>query len=357
MNLGKRYAITAFSIIGLITVYLFIIAINNLMYESTITLRFMVSCPLYGAPFLITAGIIDWAIVQWDSRSKWAKRHDILATLIQFIGVSAIAMIFTIVGFILLDPNNLRINELFNTQYFQISTASTPILNSLILILAKYTAQNRLLRQQEELLLQTENELIKVQYQQLKAQVNPHFLFNTLTVLTSLINTNQAKATQFTRQLAAIYRYLLSTDNNDFVTLAEELKFCTQYADILSIRYGSALKITLPDYNSADNNMQKYVIMPTAIQILIENACKHNMLTSAKPLNITVEIQHSSRFDAKISVTNNIQPRPIPADSTGLGLKGLKQKYKLLTNMDINIRATQATFAVSIPLIKSNVHS
>ena len=362
INLGARYAVTTFAIIGLIFTYLFIIAINNIIYESSISLRFMVVCTLYGLPFLVLAGIINSILVHWANKLAWSKRHEFTSTLIQYFIVITISIIFTTCGFFLFDPNNPpSLSFLFSTTYFPISIITTPILNIIILFVSKYTDQNALLQHQKEQLTQAENEIMKVRYQQLKAQVNPHFLFNTLTVLSTLIKTDQNKAADFTNQLASIYRYLLSTDSNDLVPLTDELAFCSKYIDIISMRYGKGLVIDMPTHS--DPAYSHFLIIPTAMQILIENACKHNLISTKHPLHIDINIScviytdtndknnRELQKQCKITITNNIQPRKVPADSTGLGLKGLKQKYLLLTHRNISISSTSKQFTVSIPLI------
>ena len=192
-----------------------------------------------------------------------------------------------------------------------------------------------------------ESEILRVKYQQLKAQVNPHFLFNSLNILTSLINSNPHKATEFTKKLASIYRYLLSNDKQDVVLLSEELKFAQQYAQILNIRYGEGIKINIPQ--ATDVSILSMRIIPTALQILIENACKHNIISTTDPLTINIvpipkkeffEVTNTTRFEynaQRISKTRYF--------------KGLKEKYTIIANKEIKIKQTDTIFSVSIPLL------
>jgi LytS/YehU family sensor histidine kinase len=234
--------------------------------------------------------------------------------------------------------------DTFKETYFQISIIADTMVNCFILMLAKFIDQAEVVQRQEQHIKEIESEILRVKYQQLRAQVNPHFLFNTLNILISLINTNPNKATEFTKQLAAIYRYLLSNDKQDVVLLSEELKFTQQYAQILNIRYGEGIKINIPPIT--DVAVTSMRIIPTALQILIENAVKHNTISTTNPLTINLKIDNNN-----IIVSNNLAPRPIPADSTGLGLKGLKEKYKIIANKEIKINQTDTTFNVSIPLM------
>ena len=125
------------------------------------------------------------------------------------------------------------------------------------------------------------------------------------------------------------------------------MQFAQKYTNILSIRYGDGIRINLP--NVTDVTVMSMRIIPTSIQVLIENAVKHNIMSTIKPLIINVYIDNNH-----IIVSNSLAIRPMPADSTGLGLKGLKEKYKIISHKEIEINQTDTTFSVSIPLIPKN---
>lgn len=343
----KRDTITLISIVGLALAYILIIAINNIIYEDNITSHFMIKCSGYGAPFVIMAGMFNQYLVRWSNKKKWALRNEHFTSILQLTFAIIIAIIFTIVAFIFFDPNEYsHFSEIFDQTYFKISIIADVMVNCFILMLAKYIDQAEVTQRQEQQIREIESEIVRVKYQQLKAQVNPHFLFNSLNILISLINSNPNKATEFTKQLAAIYRYLLANDKQDIVFLSEELKFVQQYAKVLNIRYGEGLKINIPQIT--DPSIMSTRIVPTALQILIENACKHNIISPSNPLTINVIIDNN-----KIIVTNNMSPRPIPADSTGIGLKGLQEKYRIISKKEkeIEISQTDQTFSVAIPLM------
>ena len=272
-------------------------------------------------------------------------RHEHITSVFQLLFAIFVAVFFTIFAFFMFDPiEHETFTDTFKETYFQISIIADTMVNCFILMLAKFIDQAEVVQRQEQHIRAIESEIVRVKYQQLKAQVNPHFLFNTLNILISLINSNPHKATEFTKQLASIYRYLLSNDKQDVVLLSEELKFVQQYAKILNIRYGEGIKINIPQVTDA--TVLSMRIIPTSLQILIENACKHNIISTSNPLNINIFID-----DNKVKIDNNIAPRPVPADSTGLGLKGLKEKYKIIVNKEIEIKQTNTTFCVAIPLI------
>lgn len=340
-----RDTITMVSIFGLAIAYILVIAINNIIYEDKISLRFMLYCSAYGAPFVVMAGMFNQYLVRWSNKQPRLLRHRHLTSVFQLCFAIFIAVFFTIFAFFMFDPNkHAHFTDIFRETYFQISIIADTMVNCFILMLAKFIDQAEVVQRQEQHIKEIESEILRVKYQQLKAQVNPHFLFNTLNILISLINSNPHKATEFTKQLASIYRYLLSNDKQDVVLLSEELKFIQQYAKILHIRYGEGIKINIPPVT--DVAVTSMRIIPTAVQILIENACKHNIISTSTPLTINIAID-----DNNVIVTNNIAPRPIPADSTGLGLKGLREKYNIIANKDIKIKQTDTTFSVAIPLL------
>lgn len=340
-----RDTITLVSIFGLIIAYILVIAINNIIYEDRISLRFMLYCSAYGAPFIIMAGMFNQYLVRWCNKQKWMLKHEHVTSVFQLFFAIFVAIFFTIFAFFMFDPiEHEYFSDTFRETYFQISIIADTMVNCFILMLAKFIDQAEVVKRQDQHIKEIESEILRVKYQQLRAQVNPHFLFNSLNILTSLINSNPHKATEFTKKLASIYRYLLSNDKQDVVLLSEELKFAQQYAQILNIRYGERIKINIPQ--ATDVSVLSMRIIPTAIQILIENACKHNIISTTDPLSINVVIDNN-----KVIVSNNIAPRPIPADSTGLGLKGLKEKYKIIANKKIEIKQTDTTFSVAVPLM------
>lgn len=337
--------ITLVASFGLTIAVMLVIAINNVIYEEIISLSFMLRCTMYAAPFVIIAGMFNQYFVRWCNKQKWMLQNPHNTTVIQIAFSVLWAVGLTFFAFYLFDPiRHKPFILIYKETYFQISIIADILVNCFILMLAKYLDQSEVLERQAKHIKEIESEVMRIRYHQLRAQVNPHFLFNSLNILVSLINSDPNKATEYTKRLASIYRYLLSNDNMEVVPLSDELKFAQQYAQILNIRYGQGIKISIPPIT--DVAVLSTRIIPTALQILIENACKHNVISAIKPLIINIFID-----DNKITVNNTVTPRPIPADSTGLGLKGLKEKYKIIANKEIEIKQTNTTFSVSVPLI------
>lgn len=193
--------------------------------------------------------------------------------------------------------------------------------------------------------LELENEKAQAELQLLKAQINPHFLFNNLNVLSSLIKKDTDAADEFITRFSKLYRYLLKSKNKDFVNLAEELEFLNDYIFLLKKRFGNAYQV---DQNLGKGEAFQFSILPASLQGLIENAVKHNEGFHAAPLKIEMNIEGNF-----LIVKNEIRPKFDPIESMGSGLKNLNLRYQMLTNTSIQILKEKGKFEVRIPLIKT----
>jgi sensor histidine kinase YesM len=192
-----------------------------------------------------------------------------------------------------------------------------------------------------------QNEALKkenseAQLQALKNQLNPHFLFNSLNTLVSIIPENQKMAVSFVENLSTVYRYILQIKDKDIVTLEEELKCITAYEYLIKIRFGDNINFIKNNFNEK----KELHLIPLSIQMLIENAIKHNIVSKSKPLTITLTIGENS-----LSVKNNLQLKSSIEHSTKVGLNNINKRFELLTNQSIKIKAPKSEFEVIIPLI------
>lgn len=187
-----------------------------------------------------------------------------------------------------------------------------------------------------------EKEKAYVQFDNLKNQLNPHFLFNALTSLNSLINENQELASQFVQQLSKVYRYVLQNKEKSYVLLKTELDFIQHYISLLRTRFQNALIIKCEiEPITYDLN-----IVPVTIQILIENAVKHNVIDKDRPL--TIDIYTSGDY---LVVSNNVQLRTHVETSNKVGLDNMKSLYQFLTERPVIIEENEERFSVKIPLV------
>ncbi len=180
----------------------------------------------------------------------------------------------------------------------------------------------------------------------LKNQLDPHFLFNSLNVLTSLIEENPENAQKFTTSLSKVYRYVLEQKNKELVTVDEELKFARTYMSLLKMRFEDSIIFEIPD--QASNPESK--VVPLSLQLLLENAVKHNMVTSSKPLHVKIYEDGNH-----LVVMNNLQLKQIVKKSSGVGLENIKQRYQLLSNKKVIINQREKDFAVAIPMLTKQV--
>jgi sensor histidine kinase YesM len=190
----------------------------------------------------------------------------------------------------------------------------------------------------QEIVAKTET----AKFESLKSQLDPHFLFNSLNVLTSLIGENPYKAEKFTTQLSKVYRYVLEQRNKDLIPVLEEIKFANTYMELLGMRFEDAVKFEIP--SSITNKNLK--IVPLSLQLLLENAVKHNVVSSSKPLTIRIYEQ-----DNYLIIENNINPKQAIGQGTKVGLRNIADRYGLITDKNVIIENNNKIFKVSLPLL------
>lgn len=180
----------------------------------------------------------------------------------------------------------------------------------------------------------------------LKNQLDPHFLFNSLNVLTGLIEENPEAATRFTTSLSKVYRYVLEQKTKELVTLEEELKFAELYMSLLTVRFEDSIIFSLPKHLKDPQAK----VVPLSLQLLLENAVKHNQVTPSKKLHITI-----SEENGMLVVTNNMQQKQSLKESTGVGLQNIRDRYALLTKNPIVINESRKEFSVAIPILDESI--
>ena len=225
---------------------------------------------------------------------------------------------------------------------FSIAGSVFPIVlwNSLIVLFIELFFYNRRQIEQQRRLAVMEKEKALFQFEALKNQINPHFLFNSLNVLASLAYEDAEKTNRFAKKLSGVYRYLLTTHDRPLVTVAEELAFVESYLYLERIRFGDALRIEIADCERWHDRQ----IVPASVQMLVENALKHNITTPEMPLTVQIAVGPEG-----IVVTNNLQLRSCVVNS-GMGLKNLQHQYALYGRR-IEIESADASFTVKLPYL------
>jgi LytS/YehU family sensor histidine kinase len=187
-------------------------------------------------------------------------------------------------------------------------------------------------------------ENLQSQLEGLKDQVNPHFLFNSLNSLSSLINEDPEKAEKFLDEMSKVYRYLLRTNEDGLTTLDSEMQFIQSYFHMLKTRYGDSVSME----TQIDGHYLSYQLPPLTLQMLVENAVKHNMILKDSPLKILIMTTNSGR----LIVSNNLQRKDRMVASNKVGLANIVNKYRLMKKEEISIRDDGKEFAVVVPLIQ-----
>ncbi|MBW3517713.1 sensor histidine kinase [Flavobacterium sp. NKUCC04_CG] len=196
-------------------------------------------------------------------------------------------------------------------------------------------------QQQRERNMQAENQM--AQLQGLKNQLDPHFLFNSLNVLTGLIQENPTQAEVFTRSLSKIYRYVLEQKNRDLVPLVEELQFARLYMQLLQLRFEDSLEFTIED---VDDNKVNFQVVSLGLQILLENALKHNQADPINPLRVRISWEKDY-----LVVTNTFRPKKSRSKESNVGLNNVIERYKMLTVRPVFIDCDNVFFIVKLPLM------
>lgn len=190
---------------------------------------------------------------------------------------------------------------------------------------------------------QLKENALQAELEVLKLQLDPHFLFNNFSILTQLIETDKVAAQEFLSSLSKVYRYILTTGKKSVVSLEEELKFVETYFHLIKIRHGKTIHLSV---DVAEGHRWKG-IPPVTLQLLLENAIKHNVSTRMQPLHLSIV----SVGDGKILVKNNLQRINIDYKSTGMGLNNIKERYQLLGGAEVKITERDGSFEVLLPLL------
>jgi two-component system, LytTR family, sensor kinase len=287
--------------------------------------------------------IISRYIMIWNRRMYPSFSHVRRRLVVQ----SVTMLLFTIIGNNLLgyliDTVIFREPSRFSNPDILIGSNSAAIFCT-IMIMAIYESiyfMNELKNSVEE--KETlKRESLNAQLNALRTQVNPHFLFNNLNTLSSIIPENPQQAVEFVQQLSKVYRHILEVKDQKNISLKEELDVLRAYGFLLKTRFGNNLDI---DINVPEEKLNKN-IGPLSLQLLMENAIKHNIVSMDKPLKIDVYA-----INGRLVVSNNLQRKNQLNESTGIGLDNIRNRYKLLSDKLVEVTESENNFTVSIPLI------
>ena len=291
---------------------------------------------IYPLSTFVCTEIIGWTMLL-IARS-YARRHTEAPEQM------ASSLIWLLIAFVIILVTRLAILLLYSQSWEGRNTAVTILLDytltlAVVVVLAEYA-----LRLQRRALAASEKaNLAQYRYHKLKQQVNPHFLFNSLNVLDYMIQEQTPEeASRYTHKLAEVYRYMIKSEDETTVRLREEMEFVEKYVDLLKVRFPEGLDVQVDISEEALSR----AVVPCCVQLLIENALKHNTVQGDTPLHVAVRVE-----DECVVVTNNRNPKLRRAASTGLGLQYIRQQYKDLSGKAITVLEDEQNYTVSLPLL------
>ncbi|MFN4994365.1 MAG: sensor histidine kinase [Bacteroidota bacterium] len=249
----------------------------------------------------------------------------------------AVHYLFYLLLFPLIHGHQCDLKSKENIANMVTSVIITLLINSIFVANAFFRQWKRTLQEKEEL----KRTSLSAEFETLKSQINPHFLFNSLNTLTTLIEENPATATNFIHKLSDVYRYVLNQKEKETVTLGEELEFIQAYVYLNQIRFGNNLCVHIHVPAECRNKS----IATLSLQMLLENAIKHNVISAKHPLQINISANGS-----ELHIRNNLQ-RKMNVESNGIGLNNIITRYGYLTKSQVEITETEDYFMVILPLI------
>lgn len=291
-------------------------------------------------PLALLMIILDFLLVWMLVRHIDYGEKPMLRTLLELSGLSVIALFSAVLVRIMSARDASAEGSFFNYSFWYTALAAFFFNMIFIAGIDIYAYYGRVQKKALDIEINQKNKA-RYQYQQLKHQLNPHFLFNSLNSLDYLIHTDAGKASEYIQKLASLYRHFLNIGEEESITLKEELVFIELYVDLLSLRFDCSLKVT---FKISEEYLNRLVI-PCSLQILIENATKHNIVSKESPLVIMITTE-----EGYLVVKNNLQPKIYQNPSTGFGLKNIRGQYLSVFQKDIVINNNGQTFEVRLPI-------
>ena len=278
-------------------------------------------------------------VLPWETSSKKQLIYGFIGSLVLSTLVLVFLKYFIEVIIYNQDPSTfLKGSKTY--FFFGISITIIIILMFYVFYFYKSVAQQKV--NESQIVAKTET----AKYESLKSQIDPHFLFNSLNVLTSLISENPERAEKFTTKLSKVYRYVLEQKNKDLIPLSEELEFAKTYMELLKMRFEDSIEFNISDKIT---NVE-YKIVPLSLQLLLENAVKHNVINNEIPL--AVNIYEENGF---LVVSNNLNKKTSLSKGTKLGLNNIKERYNLITKKLVSVNQTKDEFVVKLPLLTQKI--
>ena len=309
---------------------------ENLKYTFLYTILYTVSLHLANTSLFI---FLDSVFKE----ERFSKRRIFIGFALSFVLSLTVIFVLRVFEDVIVEGktfSNFIENE-SPSNYIIASVFTFVIISAVhIIYLYKYYQETKL--KEQKIIAGTAN----AKFESLKNQIDPHFLFNSLNVLSSLIEENPENAQRFTTSLSKIYRYVLEQKDKELVTVSEELAFAKTYMNLLKMRFENSITYELPD--NFDNSDAK--VVPLSLQLLLENTIKHNVVSENKPLHIKIYIK-----DNFLVVENNLQKKEVLQDRKGVGLQNIVSRYAILSERKVLIDENKEAFAVYLPILTKQI--
>ncbi len=293
---------------------------------------------------IIITGSVGYNILgRFSHKSTIQTRKQIIPAFLIFVLIALIVSLSTIslgVYLYYLAKGLNTSNFLLHLFTIELSSAIKQFVVWILLVSAFffYTIWRKAIVREQQL----REENLKYKYRNLKSQVNPHFLFNSLNTLSEIVYDNAKKADSFIQRLSGIYRYILDNEETDLIPLKEELDFVEQYFNLQKERDNGKISLKIDIQNK-----DRYKIIPVSLQLLVENALKHNAISMEKPLEIRIY-----NTDEYVIVSNTLQRKSIIENSTQTGLSNLRDRVKLIMGKEIIVEEENNRFNVKLPVVR-----
>ncbi|MBP2831516.1 histidine kinase [Aquimarina sp. U1-2] len=301
--------------------------------------------------FFITAWEISDRLIKKHVKKNrlnsldWRDGLLILAATL-FIMIPIFAIVYYIAIFYFRDNLGINCGEGGPIQQFITDMLRATTLTITVSVFNLFYFSNQVKKQVQNRMQSLEKELVTSKYKSLKSQISPHFLFNSLNTLTALMYEDRDLASDFTNRLALCYRYILDNRDKDLIPLNKELDFLDSFIFMMNIRHNMSLKIS----THINLNTKDYVIPTLSIQMLLENALKHNYYSKEKPMLISI-----TNTEEMLIVENTFRKRENVKNSTQLGLKNIKKRFGFYSNTKVRIEKTDSIFRVELPLLSKDI--
>ena len=308
--------------------------------------EFMVDFSFYQL-YSFLLGFSNYAYFGYLEKLQWKKEEGVKRIVIGIIG----SVVITMIGLFLLNAFRFTVyagyslSEFLQHQEWRHYQFGLWVTLTIVIIFHVFYFYNRYQQnriKEQKVIANTAS----AQFESLKNQIDPHFLFNSLNVLTSLIEEDPINAQRFTVSLSKIYRYVLEQKNKELVTVNEELEFAKTYMELLKMRFENSIHFEI--HKAFDHPDAK--VVPLSLQLLLENTIKHNTVSESKPLYIAITVEQDC-----LVVQNNLQKKEVLQSRKGVGLQNIVNRYGMLTKRHVLIEESEAYFKVKIPILTKQI--